>query len=205
MLTKARKIFLAAVVALSATAITLAVLWYRDYPVRHFGVVEKNAFYRGAQPEAGGWRRLRDDFGIRTVIDLREDRSSQPWAVAEREFCDRNGIRYVKLPVGSEGITDAELRTIVETVGAPACRPVFIHCELGKSRTGVAVAAYRIVVHGWTLDAAIAEAAKYKENMTAPYIEYLKQLAGGNGWRPPRHLTQGTAPSSPATPAAPRR
>ena len=155
-----------------------------DYPARHFGVVREGILYRSAQPEAEDWPALRDRYGIRTVIDLRGNSPDAAWAVAERNFCAENGIRLMKLPIGPDRLTDAELRTIVETVSDPKSQPVLVHCELGKSRTGVVIAAYRIVAQGWSCDAVLAEAGRYKDSMSSGYAAYLRELAAGRGWRP---------------------
>ena len=123
-------------------------------------------------------------YGIRTVIDLRENRPNKPWAVLERRFCAENGIRYIKLPIGPERLTDQELKTIVETISDPQCQPVLVHCELGKSRTGIAVAAYRVVAQGWNYEMALAESQEFKKKMEPDYAMYLKELAKGERWRP---------------------
>lgn len=163
----------------------LGAAWLHDWPVHHFGVVEDGVLHRSAQPNEKGWKRLRDHFGIRTVINLREDRPNEPWAVLERQFCAANGIRYIKLPLRPDRLTGQEVKTIVEAVSDRQCRPVLIHCELGKSRTGIAVAAYRVVAQGWSLQAALAESQKFKKNMEPGYAACLKALAEGKGRRPP--------------------
>ena len=38
-----------------------------------------------------------------------------------------------------------------------SCGPFFVHCQHGSDRTGVCIAAYRIVVQGWTKQDAIRE------------------------------------------------
>ncbi len=48
----------------------LVSVWLHDSPVRHFAVVERGVLYRSGQPDEAGRRRLRDHYGIRTVIDL---------------------------------------------------------------------------------------------------------------------------------------
>lgn len=162
----------------------LGAYWYHDWPVHHFAIVEEGVLYRSGQPDEAGWKSLRDRYGIRTVIDLREEKPSEPWAVLERAFCAENGIRQIRLPVGGNRLTDQELRTIIETASDPQCQPVLIHCEAGSSRTGIAVAAYRVVAQGWSYQAALAESKEFKKNMEPGYAAYLKQLAEGQGWRP---------------------
>lgn len=149
----------------------------RDWPVHHFGVVETGVLYRSGQPDRLGWRVLRAEYGIRTVIDLRPDLADEPWAVAEREFCRRSGIELVKMPIGPERLTDAQLQRLLDVVTDPTRQPVLVHCEHGSSRTGVVVAAYRIVADGWSFEAAIAESRRYKPQMNRGYAAYLKQLA----------------------------
>jgi len=172
-----------AVVVTVGIAAVAGAIWFHDYPVRNFGVVREGVLYRSAQPHRLGWKRLRGLYGIRTVIDLREETPNKPWAVLERQFCARNGIRYIKLPIGPDRLTYQQLRTIAETICDPARRPVLVHCEHGKSRTGVVVAAYRIVAQGWSYRAALAESRKFKKNMKPGYARYLKELAKGRGWR----------------------
>ncbi len=176
---------LALVVLLAAGTVWTVYRLAHHRPVRKFGVVIPGVLYRSGQPDEQGWRFLRDDCHIRTVIDLRQDLPDEPWAVLERNFCTQNGIRHIKLPMtGHDGMTDDKLRVIVETVSDPRCQPVLIHCKLGRSRTGIAVAAYRVVAQGWSYDAALAESQRYKGHMNPGFAAYLKRLAEGHGWRP---------------------
>jgi protein tyrosine/serine phosphatase len=54
-----------------------------------------------------------------------------------------------------------------------------MHCEAGSRRTGVAVAAYRILVDGWDADRAIAEAKmlRFVPQENAKSVAMLRQLA----------------------------
>ena len=167
------------------TAVAAVACWWDDYHVRRLSVVEEGVLYRSAQPEGDDWTILRDKYGIRTVISLRADKPDKPWAVAERNSLQEHGMRYILMPIGPERITNDQLRQLVEITSDPQYQPVLVHCELGKSRTGVVVAAYRIVVQGWSYAAAIADAQRYKEHMEPGYDAYLKRLARGGGWRPP--------------------
>jgi protein tyrosine/serine phosphatase len=117
------------------------------------------------------------------VIDLRGDTPGAPWEAAERKFCRENSIRYVKMTIGPTQLTDDQLKQFIEIATDPKCQPVLVHCELGKSRTGVMVAAYRIIVQGWRYENALAEAQRLHKHMNPGYAAYLKGLAEGKGWR----------------------
>jgi protein tyrosine/serine phosphatase len=173
----------ALVAAIAAGAAWAAYALYHR-PARQFGVVIPGVLYRSGQPTEQGWRFLKDKIGIRTVIDLREDTPNEPWSVLETSFCAANGIRHIKLPIGRKGLTDDQLAVVVNTISDPRRQPVLVHCELGRSRTGIVVAAYRVVAQGWSYETALTESHRYKKNMNPPYMAYLKSLAQGHGWRP---------------------
>ena len=167
--------------ALAVVATAGVTRWLHEWPVHHFGVVVPGALYRSAQPRGDQWATLAGRYGIRTVIDLREDEPRAGWQVEEASFCRRNGIRHVKLPIGPRRLTEGELRQVLALATDPSCRPVLVHCEHGSSRTGVVVAAYRMLVQGWHLEAALADSYRYRRPMNAGYTSYLRQLASGEG------------------------
>jgi protein tyrosine/serine phosphatase len=113
--------------------------------------------------------------------------------VLEREFCAKNNIHQIRLPVGPTRLTDEQLKTVIETINDPKCQPVLVHCEVGKARTGVVIGAYRIVSQGWTYEAAVAEARKFKPKFDDAYCAYLKELSEGKGWRPAPKSAVGVA------------
>jgi protein tyrosine/serine phosphatase len=59
-------------------------------------------------------------------------------------------------------------------------KPVLVHCWHGSDRTGVVVAAYRIVFENWTKEAAISEFRNsdfgYHENWYPNLIDLLENL-----------------------------
>jgi len=66
----------------------------------------------------------------------------------------------VHIPMKAWHAEDEDIVRFLRVVTDPANAPVFVHCQHGSDRTGVAVAAYRIVVQGWTKEEAIAEMTK---------------------------------------------
>ncbi|MCE5280135.1 MAG: tyrosine-protein phosphatase [Planctomycetaceae bacterium] len=169
--------FWAVPVAAVVAAVICWEVWIEDYPVRQFGVVEKGVLYRSGQPTEEGWRRLWDGYKIHTVINLREEEPDQDWCKLERDFCAANGIRYVNMSIGPEHVDGDQLQALLQIIADPKCRPVLVHCELGKARTGVVVAAYRIAAQHWSADEAVRESRRYKPNMDPAYIAYLWSLS----------------------------
>lgn len=89
------------------------------------------------QPDAATLRAL----GIHTVVNLRP-RSDPPW------FVDADiAIRHVGIDTWD--VDEAQVLEVLRIAIDPAQRPVLIHCTHGADRTGLMIAAYRMVVQGW--------------------------------------------------------
>jgi protein tyrosine phosphatase (PTP) superfamily phosphohydrolase (DUF442 family) len=58
------------------------------------------------------------------------------------------------------GISQEALQMILDSINS-AGSPVFLHCEHGEDRTGLIVAAYRVIMCGWKKDAAMTEALHF--------------------------------------------
>ena len=117
----------------------------KTVPIANFAKVG-DGVYRGAQPDAAGFRALAD-MGIKTIVNLRSKHDD--WKEAE-PF----GIDVVTIPI-SAGLTldppsDDAVSAFFGVVLDPKRRPVFFHCAEGKDRTGTMCAIYRMEVDGWT-------------------------------------------------------
>jgi tyrosine-protein phosphatase SIW14 len=156
---------LLAVAAGIAAPIVLAVRQGRDMP--HFAVVRPGVLYRSGQMTTRGLQRALHDYGIRTVICIREpvSRSGRPNPAveAERAWCEKNEVGFVRIAsrnwdgVPGEARVDEPLRTFLRVVKDPANHPVLVHCFAGTHRTGGFVAVYRMECEGWTNLDAMAE------------------------------------------------
>jgi len=56
-------------------------------------------------------------------------------------------------------------------------KPVYVHCRSGQNRTGVMVAAYRVIVEGLSRDAAIAEMRRYQGIWFKADSAYIRSLS----------------------------
>lgn len=197
--TKSARIVIAVAVACCLIgAVVTGLVWYHNYPVHHFGVVQEGVLYRSAQPDAKGWEVLANKYHIKTVVSLRgnqdNEASTQFWWQEEEAFCRRSGIAFVNFPIGKRISPEDTVREFLKIARDPKNQPVLVHCEFGSARTGLAVGAYRIVVQGWTYDAALKEARefRFKPDTLKEYDALLRKLGTG----------QGRAATGPTEPAA---
>ena len=151
--------------ALLAIAIfTVAVVWSSStarmsevsgVSIENFGKVNDH-YYRGSQPDAEEFAQLKR-FGIRAVIDLREDYKK------DEETSVRDlGMNLFRIPLKTRVAATAEQTSFfLDLVNDPANWPVYVHCKGGRHRTGAMTGIYRITHDGWTADQVWEEMKKY--------------------------------------------
>ena len=113
--------------------------------------------YRGAQPTEEGWKSLAQ-LGVKTIIDLR--RQGEHPIEAEGRAAAAAGMRYINVPMqGIAAPSDEQVAKVLQLLDSS--EPVFVHCKLGKDRTGTVIACYRIKHDGWQNEKALQEAKSY--------------------------------------------
>ncbi len=155
-------------VALVLAALTLVVggpWWYKrehDRHFRSFHVVHEGVLYRSGQLDRAGLQRLLRDYGIRTVVCLREGDAAED--AAEEQWVRGGGLGYVRIPPrswwrGADGKAPADegVAAFRRVMQDPANYPVLVHCFAGIHRTGAHCAIYRMDFEGWSNREAIAE------------------------------------------------
>lgn len=102
--------------------------------------------YRSEQP---GSRGDLERLGIRSVLNLRR------W---HQDGDDLKGgpFELHAVPMRAGAMDDAKMREALAIL-RKAPKPVLVHCWHGSDRTGAVVALYRMVVQGWSREAAIDE------------------------------------------------
>jgi len=103
--------------------------------------------YRSAQPDAAGFAEIKR-LGITTVLNLRDFHSD--------EEAQGLGLDLQRIEMDAGKITILQLVQALRIIRA-AKGPVLIHCWHGSDRTGTVSAIYRMVMQGWSADAAIDE------------------------------------------------
>jgi len=128
--------------------------------------------YRSQQPSETGFRDLKKQLGIKTVINLRAFHSDKGKARSQ-------GLLDEELSVKTWHIEDEDVIRVLGILRKRENGPFLIHCQHGADRTGVMSAMYRIVEQGWTKDDAISEMVNGGYGFHAMWsniIQYIKQV-----------------------------
>lgn len=113
--------------------------------------------FRGAQPTGQGWDSLAK-LGVKVVIDLRRENEDGTHSTSrEAKAVQAAGMRYIHVPMnGIVAPRGADVAKVLDLLnGADS---VFVHCKLGKDRTGTVIACYRISHDQWKNKRALDEA-----------------------------------------------
>jgi protein tyrosine phosphatase len=115
----------------------------------HFAQVSPTLF-RGARPNRIGLAHLQE-MKVEIVVDLEAWFDFNP---CEWFWASKNLVTYKNLPCSP---WHPEMEDIDAFLDETKKGVVFVHCKQGCDRTGYIVAAYRVLVMGWSKEDAIAE------------------------------------------------
>jgi len=105
--------------------------------------------YRGAQPTPQGMTELHA-MGIKTVLNLRSFHS-------DHGLVSSGELKLARLHMKPWHAEDEDVVAFLKIASNTNNLPLFVHCQRGADRTGMICAMYRVVICGWTKDAAIQE------------------------------------------------
>ncbi|HEY4684000.1 MAG TPA: protein tyrosine phosphatase family protein [Candidatus Acidoferrales bacterium] len=110
----------------------------------------------GGQPTMDELAKLKTE-GIKAIINLR--RPTEYNAEEEAAKAKELGLRYVNIPVSVAEPKDEQADEFLKVTSDPQNRPAFIHCG-SANRVGAFWMIRRVLVDGWKLEDAEAEARK---------------------------------------------
>jgi protein tyrosine/serine phosphatase len=193
------------VIALIVGPVAFAV--HEQSGMRNFRVVREGVLYRSGQMSRDGLKRIFFDYGIRTVICLRDGTTAVDQA--EEAFINSEELNYVRIPPTAwgdlAGAPPAEegVRKFREVMSDPHNYPVLVHCLAGIHRTGIFTAIYRMEFERWT------NAEAMEEMRTCGYVEldeHLDVLGYLEQYRPAwMQATKDAAAPAPALPLRPKK
>lgn len=137
--------------------------------------------YTGPSPETAADYRCLQRLGIRTVID---SQAYRPLASRrEQREVQGRGMRYLHIPIDFRPTDDGSPHRVLCQLATACNQPVYLHCHLGRDRTGLVVALYRVHYLGWTPAAAYAamEAKQFNpllRDMDRYYWQHVPATSG---------------------------
>jgi protein tyrosine/serine phosphatase len=137
----------------------MSLLWatavHADMPV--FEV--SPGIYRGPAPETASDYQQLSSLGIRTVLDIR------PWRRRQREqecaCLKSHGICYIHAPVSFRPERDGSAERALRILANSQRHPIYIHCQLGRDRSGLIIGLYRVRYEGWSRQLAYCEMKRF--------------------------------------------
>lgn len=138
------------------------VLAFRDLTsTKNFRTIHDGVLYRSGQITPRGLERIVHDYGIRTVVSLRDATDKDDRAV--EEYCRKMDILHVRIEPKPWLLSDGKapvddgVNRFLETMANSRNHPVLVHCNAGIHRSGAYCAIFRMQFEGWSNAEAIAE------------------------------------------------
>jgi len=133
--------------------------------LNHFGLVD-NGVYKGSKPKTDGDFRFLQSLHVKYIVDLQV---LPLVASLERKRAKRYGITVITALMNASPVSPSEkhVETILATVRDAQCHPVYFHCTLGRDRTSVIAALYKMYFLGMTPDRT---------------VQYLYESGYKDGW-----------------------
>ena len=145
--------------------------------IENFSLVSQTLF-RGAQPSAAGFTKLRD-MGVGIIVNFRDEADE---TASEKQQVESLGMKYVGIPwSGRQYPSSAQIIQFLDLVRTNPQAKIFVHCQRGADRTGTMIAAYRIALEHQTVAKAVSEMHQFHyDHFFLPqlerYVDSLPQL-----------------------------
>lgn len=175
----ARKRSLATVAVLLLLGGGLAAAYYADInlPYWHFRTVEKGEFYRTSQLDGDQFRDAIDEYGIRTIVNLRDvpervvpDKKGRNWYAEESAAAKDKGIRLLDIPMkAGHPPSPEQIETLLSVMDDEKNRPFLIHCYHGSIRSAALEGLWRREYMGEDGERAVRRVESWGRNLRVDY------------------------------------
>jgi protein tyrosine/serine phosphatase len=150
--------------------------------IKNFCVVAPQVLWRGARPDkdSAAWLIQK---GVRTIVNLELILDDKPaFSHATVAVAKNYEVGYFRihdwepLPLFAPAVVDDHVAHFLAIVSQQP-KPVYVHCRSGENRTGLMVAAYRVIIEGARNVDAIEEMGRYQGLWFKADEEYIRGLS----------------------------
>ncbi|MCX6117587.1 MAG: dual specificity protein phosphatase family protein [Proteobacteria bacterium] len=130
---------------------------------------------RGARPaNEPQVRYLAEALDVTLIVSLDDYWKDPSMKARETTWVKSAGIQIVHLPMHHlKGPTLREVKQALSVLKSNPQHKIYLHCQHGKDRTGIVVAAYRIIYEGVEVDDAIKEMYRFGHS---PFLAFWDRL-----------------------------
>ena len=153
-----------------------------DSVIQNFCVVTPNVLWRGSRPDKEGVAWLIEN-GVRTIVNLELILDDRPaFGHATVAVAKSHEVGYFRihdwepLPLFATAVVDDNVAHFLAIVSQQP-KPIYVHCRSGVNRTGLMVAAYRVLIEGARNVDAIEEMRLYQGLWFKADEEYIMGLS----------------------------
>lgn len=122
--------------------------------------------YRCSQPSPSQIKRYHQQYGIKTIINLRGDNSDMGFWQFEKETCDQLGIAFIDHRLFSRDLPSKSAIHDTKALLERVQYPILFHCKSGADRAGLMATLCRIFVGKEPVEKAIEELDWYYGHFT---------------------------------------
>jgi protein tyrosine/serine phosphatase len=137
----------------SAVLLSLACALTVHAEIQRFHQLDQHLWH-GSQPETDDDYQKLKALGVKTIVNLRWDKS-----VAESKLqAEKWGFTFINVPINAvKGPTGQDVETVMSALSKQATEPTYFHCSLGRDRTGLMAALYKVRYLGVDAETAYKE------------------------------------------------
>ena len=118
----------------------------------NFHAITPGEAYRSAQLDGDELQHYICKYNIKSIINLRGQRTDRRWYQEELNTCNQYGCRHYDLSLPADQSPSREQIKFLLHLFDNVPRPVLFHCRAGADRTGLAAALWKVAVDGKPLN-----------------------------------------------------
>ncbi|OCP07565.1 protein tyrosine phosphatase [Ensifer sp. LC13] len=136
----------------------------------NFHTLVAGEVYRSAQPGPEAIAAYSKAYGIRTILNLRGEKTDERWYRDEVAAAAQNGIRLINFPMSASTEIDRKETDALMAILRDAPKPLLIHCRAGADRTGLVSTIYLQQIAGVDEETAEWQLSPLYGHVALPYL-----------------------------------